>query len=350
MSRTVNFGIVGCGVISQTHADAIHAVPDVATLAACCDIQFDRAEAFSARNAGVPAYRSIEEMLTHPGLDCICVCTPSGLHHEAVLAAAPKGIHAVVEKPMDITPANMEAIIRARTEHGTKVACIFQRRTWSVVNRIREAVQSGRLGRMFLGEARMKWYRSQEYYDSGDWRGTWALDGGGALMNQGIHGIDLLYYVMGPIQSIKAHAATLTHDIEVEDSLTASIRFANGALGSLVVTTSCVPGYTMRHEFNGSKGSIILEEGDITDWHIQGEEPEAARDAAGDENASPAGGASSNPAAIWSEGHTRLIEDMSKAILEGRDPLIPPEEGRITVDLVLAMYESAKTGREVTLC
>ncbi len=346
MSRIVNFGIVGCGVISGTHADAIGALPNDARLVACCDVKPHRAERLSTRVGGIATYTALEEMLAHPGLDCICVCTPSGQHADSVLAAAEKGIHSVVEKPMDITRERVESIIRARDEHNVKVACIFQRRAWNVVNRIRDAVQSGRLGTMFLGEARMKWWRSQEYYDSGDWRGTWALDGGGALMNQGIHGLDMLYYVMGPIQSIKAHAATLTHDIEVEDTLTASIRYASGALGTLVVTTSCNPGYTMRHEFNGSKGAITIEENDITEWNVEGEELESASET----SAAPAGGASANPADISAEGHTRLLLDMVNAIREDRQPMVPPEEGRHAVDLILAMYESAKTGREITLC
>lgn len=344
MARPLNFGIVGCGVISGTHADAIAALPDDARLVACCDTKAERAERLAARGGDIATYSSLEAMLAHPDLDCICVCTPSGMHADAVVAAAQRGIHAVVEKPMDITPEKLDAIIRAKDEHGVKVACIFQRRAWDVVNRVRDAVQSGRLGRMFLGEARMKWYRSQEYYDSGDWRGTWALDGGGALMNQGIHGLDMLHYVMGPIASLKAHAATLTHDIEVEDTLTASIRYASGALGTLVVTTSCNPGYTMRHEFNGDKGSIIIEEDQLTEWNVPGEAAEPA-----EEGLAPAGGAADNPANISADGHTRLIRDAVQAIRENREPLVPPEEGRRSVDLILAMYESAKTGREITM-
>lgn len=343
MSRIVNFGIVGCGIIGKTHAECIEKIPGDAALVAVCDAVAGRAEGFAAKHGGVAAYTSLDEMLAHPGLDVVCVCTPSGMHAEAVTKAAEKGVHALVEKPLDITKEKLDAIEEAARKNGVHVGCVFQRRAWDVVNRIRNAVQAGELGKMVLGDAQMMWFRSQEYYDSGAWRGTYELDGGGALMNQGIHGIDLLQYVMGPIHSVKAYADTLTHKIDVEDTLTAVIRYKNGALGTLVVTTSCTPGYPMRHAFMGEKGTIVLEEDKLVTWNVEGEEKAEEPAAPGPE------AAASNPAAITMDGHTRIIKDMADAVRENRAPMIPPETGRTAVDLVLAMYESAKTNREVVL-
>ena len=342
MSRIVNFGIVGCGIIGNLHAQSIQSLPEDAALVAVCDEIPGRAEEFAGKYEGAAAYTSLDALLAHPGLDAICVCTPSGMHADAIIKAAEKGIHSLVEKPLDITREKLSAIVEAAEKNGVKVGCIFQRRAWDVVNRIKDAVQAGELGKMVLGDAHMMWYRSQEYYDSGAWRGTYELDGGGALMNQGIHGIDLLQYVMGPIHSVKAYADTLTHKIDVEDTLTAVIRYKNGALGTLVVTTSCTPGYPMRHEFMGEKGTIVLEEDKLVTWNVAGEEK---AETAG---SGPEGGAA-DPAAISMNGHTRQIQDMAHAIRDDRAPMVPPEEGRTAVDLVLAMYESARTNQEVVL-
>jgi predicted dehydrogenase len=320
----------------------LKAVPEVATVAACCDPVPERAREFAAK-FGCIAYDSLEAMLDHPGLDCICVCTPSGMHRDAVIAAAKKGVNAFVEKPLDITKEKLDEIAAAPAKYGIKVGCVFQRRALDVINKVRDAVQGGKLGTVFLGEASMKWFRSQEYYDSGAWRGTYALDGGGALMNQGIHGADLIYYLMGPIVSVKSYQGTLTHKIEVEDNLTAAIKFKNGAIGNLTVSTSCVPGYSMVHNVHGSKGSISISDDKIVEWYIEGDETERVSGGKGELKGV------SDPGNINTNGHTALIKDMAEAIRDNRDPMITPDEGRKAVDLVLAMYESAKTGKEVFL-
>lgn len=340
MSRIINFGILGCGVIAPTHAQGLKASPEVATLAACCDIIPERADAF-AEQYGCTPYYSLDAMLEHPGLDCIHVCTPSGLHGNAVIAAAKKGIHSIVEKPLDITKEKLDEIAAAPARYGVKVGCVFQRRAMDVINHVRDAVQGGALGTLFLGEANMKWFRSQEYYDSGDWRGTYALDGGGALMNQGIHGADLIYYLMGPVASVKAFQGTLTHNIEVEDNLTAAIKFKSGAIGNLTVSTSCVPGYSMVHNVHGSKGSISISDDHIVEWYIEGDEANRITGGKGDMQGAI------DPRLLSSGGHTTLIKDMAEAIRDDRAPMITPDEGRTAVDLVLAIYESARTGKEV---
>ena len=342
MSRIINFGIAGCGIIGATHAQSVKSVPEVGAVAACCDPVPERAKEF-AEKYGCKAYDTLEAMLEHEGLDCICVCTPSGMHRDAVIAAAKKGIHSFVEKPLDITKEKLDEIAAAPAKYGVKVGCVFQRRALDIINKVRDAVQGGALGTVFLGEANMKWFRSQEYYDSGAWRGTYALDGGGALMNQGIHGADLIYYLMGPIESVKAYAGTLTHKIEVEDNLTAAIKFKNGAIGNLTVSTSCVPGYSMVHNVHGSKGSISISDDKIVEWYIEGDESERVTGGKGDLQGA------TDPANISVDGHTRLIKDMAEAIRDDRDPMVVPSEGRTAVDLVLAMYESAKTGKEVFL-
>ena len=230
MSKKVRFAIVGTGVIAPLHAESIIKNP-LTELVAVCDIIEEKAQAFADKYGVEHVYKYYEDMFKRGDIDVVCVCTPSGNHGEVTIAAAEAGIHVLCEKPIEITDEKLTAMIDACRKHGVKLGGIFQRRTLPAAIKTREAIQSGKLGKMVLGDAYLKYYRSPEYYKSAGWRGTWELDGGGALMNQGIHGIDLITWMMGDVHSVVAKCGTLVRDIEVEDTAVAIVKYKNGAYG-----------------------------------------------------------------------------------------------------------------------
>ena len=282
--------------------------------------------------------------ITDEDIDVVSICTPSGLHAPLAIQVANAGKHIITEKPMAINLREADEMIRACEDNKVKMAVISQLRFTDAVIRLKDAVNKGLLGKLISGDIYMKFYRSQEYYDKGGWRGTWKMDGGGALMNQGIHGIDLLQYVMGDVKSVFAHTKTLARNIEVEDTAVAVLEFENGALGVIQGTTSIYPGSPRRLEINGDKGTIALEEDCITAWDIQGQEkdPEIVF-------GRTTSGASSNPTAFGIEGHIKQIGDMVDAIKNDKKPLVDQYEGRKPVQIITAIYESSKTGKIVYL-
>jgi UDP-N-acetyl-2-amino-2-deoxyglucuronate dehydrogenase len=334
----IRFGIVGAGMVARYHATAIAQTPD-AELVAICREDASRADEAS-RQFGVPCETSLDALLARPNIDAICICTPSGQHAAQAIAAAQAGKHVLVEKPMALTLADADAMIAASKQAGTLLAVALQRRTDPQFRRVREAIESGALGRLTLGNVNIPYLRDQAYYDSAAWRGTWALDGGGALMNQGIHLIDLLVWYLGDPVSAQAHAATLTHDIEVEDCISATLRFANGALGSVVATTTAAPGFPHRVEIYGERGGIQIEGEQIVRWEV----PDQPFERALPTNATVAAGAGASPTGISAEGHTRLIGDLVAAIQGGQPPLVSGEEGRRSLAAVLAIYQAAQLG------
>jgi predicted dehydrogenase len=338
----VNFGIAGCGVIGPHHAAAIEQSPS-ARLVAVCDIARERAEALAGKHPGAVAYQDYEEMLKREDLEAVCICTPSGMHAEMTIAAARAGKHVLTEKPMDINLKKIDEMIRVCRERKVKLGVIFQRRTQRLSQLLRETVQSGRLGKMILGDAYLKYFRSQEYYDSGDWRGTWALDGGGCLMNQGVHMVDQLLWIMGPVESVFARADHLARRIEVEDTAAAVLRYRSGALGVLEASTATI-GLDHRLELQGDRGSVVLEGEKITHWAIEGEQAPADLGSLG-------GGPSAahDPRMVGLAGHLAQVTDLALAIREDREPMVTGEDGRPAVELILAVYESARSGKEVTL-
>ena len=344
----VRFAIIGCGVISPWHATAIAGV-DEAELVACCDIIENRAAKLSKDFGNPKVYTDYHEVLASDQVDAVCVCTPSGLHGVVTVDAAKAGKHVMCEKPVEITLPKIDEMLKACRDANVKLGVIFQRRTSSMWEGIKEAVDAGRLGKMVLGDAYLKYYRSQEYYDSGDWRGTWELDGGGALMNQGVHMIDLLRWIMGPVDTVYAHADHLVRNIDVEDTACALLKFANGAFGVLQGTTSVYPGMDHRLEFHGESGTILVDGETITKWEVAGDENRIA-----DENGNGGvdvkiGTAASEPTAIATEGHTTQIRDLCLAIKEDRDPMVSGEEARKSIEVILAIYESARTGMPVRM-
>jgi predicted dehydrogenase len=345
---TIGIGIVGAGMISNFHAKAI-AGTNEGKLVGCFDRNFERAEAFAEAN-GCQAFETLEAMLADENVQAVAICTPSGAHLEPAVAAAKAGKHVMVEKPLEVTTEKCDEIIAACDASGVKLATTFQSRFHESSRLMKTAVDSGRFGKITMGDAYVKWYRSQEYYDSGAWRGTWALDGGGALMNQAIHSVDLLLWLMGPVKSVHAMMGTMTHErIEVEDIVVANLQFESGALGVIEATTTAFPGALKRVEIAGSEGSAVLEEEDLKQWTFKVETDEDASIRERMAGRTESGGGAADPSAIGHHGHTEVFNDFLAAINSGDEPLVNGVEGRRSVELICAIYESARSGETVTL-
>ncbi len=340
MRKRIRFGIIGCGVIADFHANALLDIPNEAELVGVTDIVYDAAEKFSNRH-GIKAFASLEEMLESKNIDVVNICTPSGYHADVVIKAAKAKKHIIVEKPMAITKEQLDSIEKVCREYGVLLSSISQNRFAKGVSMTKKAIEDGLLGKILCADIYMKYNRTQEYYDSGSWRGTKRIDGGGALMNQGIHGVDLLQYLAGPIKSVFALSKTLARKIEVEDTLSAVVDFESGAIGVIQATTSVFPGYPRRLEINGERGSIVLEETSITRWDIDNSKYE-------DIVLQPAMTSSaSTPTAISTDGHTRQMLDFIRALKTKTKPLIDVVEGRKAVDTILAIYKSAESKKQV---
>ncbi len=341
-NKDIGFGIVGCGMISGWHAEAIFKIQG-ARLVGITDINAKAVAAF-AEKYNTKAFSTIEALLESDEVEVVCICTPSGLHAPLAIKAANAGKHVIVEKPMAITLNEAEDVVRACKVNGIKLAVISQLRFTDAVCKLKDTVESGMMGRLISGDIYMKYYRSQEYYDNGGWRGTWKMDGGGALLNQGIHGVDLLQYIMGPVRSVFAYTRTLSRKIEVEDTAAALLEFENGALGVIQATTSIYPGSPRRLEICGDKGTIALEEDNIVNWVIEGQKLMDLSNLNGTANSS-----FMDPKAISIEGHVKQICDMVDAIRYDRKPLVDEYEGKKTVEIIMAVYESSKSGKPVKI-
>jgi len=337
-------GIVGAGVIGQVHAAALGSVPG-ARLVAVADVVPEAARALAATH-GVEAADSLDELLARPDVEVVILATPSGLHPDQAVAAAGAGRHIITEKPMAIDLAGIDRMTGAAREAGVHLAVIFQTRFQPDVLRLKRAVAAGLFGRPVAGNAIVHWHRSQAYYDaSGGWRGTRALDGGGALMNQSIHTIDLLQWVLGPVERVSAETATLAHEMETEDTATAALRFRNGALGTIQGTTAAATDRPVRLEIVGTTGRAVLEGGALTVW-----EPERGVPAA--ELLDDADRAMSDgwvPGEPMGAGHARQLGRIFAALSRGDVPPVPGHEARAAVEIILSIYESARTGQRVIL-
>lgn len=351
MARPLGFGIVGCGMIARFHARAIKDVPD-SRLVALVSRSRANAEKVLAETQ-TPAcdiYPDLAPALARPDLDVVIVTTPSGAHLEPAVAAAQAGKHVVVEKPLEITPERCDRIIDACDRAGVLLCTIFPSRFGDANVELKRAVEAGRFGRLTLGETTCKWWRTQQYYDDGGWKGTKALDGGGALMNQAIHNVDLLLWMMGPATHVTGFSATLAHErIEVEDTAVACLRFASGALGVIQATTSVYPGLPKTIAVHGDRGTAVVEQDDLLRWEFADPKPEDAAIRQRFAVKVGASGGSSNPAAISHVGHSRQLIDFANAIRRGGRPLVDGREGKRAVALICAAYESAISGRTASL-
>jgi UDP-N-acetyl-2-amino-2-deoxyglucuronate dehydrogenase len=336
--ETVGFAILGAGMVADYHRQAIVANADLrARLVAVGHYNPARFAEISAE-FGVPC-ASQEDLLADPAVDVVCICTPSGQHAAQAIAAARAGKHVLVEKPMALSLDDADATVAACDRAGVKLGVVLQRRAEPLFQRIHRAIEAGDLGELTLGVVTMPYHRSQAYYEQADWRGTWTLDGGGVLMNQGIHLVDLLVWAMGDPVHVQAQADTLHRDIEVEDTLAATLRFANGALATITATTTTAPGFAHRIEIYGTGGCIQVEGESVERWELA--DPAQATVEPPQTAATAAAGAGSDPRGIAPTGHIAIVRDFIQALRADRAPRVNSAEGRRSLAAVLAIYEAA---------
>lgn len=333
----MHIGILGGGNISATHARAAATVPGC-RIAAVWGQNRDTT-ATIAREHSVPVYLDLDQFLAHRPMDLVAIGSPSGCHADHIAAAAERGLHVLVEKPVDISVERVDAALAAASRAGVKVGVFFQDRLKPDLRRVKALVDEGRVGRVLVVSARVKWYRPPDYYANSRWRGTWALDGGGALMNQGIHTVDTLLWLLGPVVSLSAKSATQLHDIEVEDTVVATLKFESGALGTLEATTAAYPGYPRRIEISGTEGTLIVDGDNLIAADLR--TPLEATLVA----AAAATAGQSSPVVSDATAHQRVFEDFIDAITNNREPACSGAEGRKSVALVQAIYQSARIGR-----
>lgn len=340
---STGFGIIGVGMIASFHAKALAEIPG-ARLVTCYDLSPERSTAFAAEY-GCSYKNSLNDLLADSSVDTVIICTPSGLHLEPALAAAAAGKHLVVEKPLEITPERCDRIIAAARDNNVRLAGIFPSRFSEGALRIKGAIDAGRFGRLTVLDAAVKWHRSDEYYAQAGWRGTWAIDGGGALMNQSIHAVDLLQWFSGGITEVSAYTATLGHkDLEVEDIAAASVLHTSGAVGTITGTTASWPGWAKRIEISGTAGSAILEDDRVTRWDFKETRPVDEGILESIKTGETGTGGAGDPAAISFEGHRRQLTDFIEALAEDRDPLVNGPDARKSVSVITAIYRSAESG------
>ena len=339
-ARKIGFGIVGTGTIAAFHARAIAATPGT-ELRAVHNRSAAKARAFAAEFGGEPL-DDFDALLKRPDIEAVCVTVPSGLHGEITIRALAAGKHVLCEKPLEITTERIDLMTAAAKESGRILAAVFQSRLGAGAQHLKKAIGGDRFGRLALCSAYVKWWRDPSYYSGSSWKGTAGLDGGGALMNQAIHAIDLLQWLVGMPTRLGAQVGTLVHAIEMEDTAAAWLEFRGGALGVIEAATSCFPGSRMRLEIAGEKGTAILEEDRIVKWEFA--EPLPDDQAIRLDTRTSIGGGASDPKAIGGEGHRLLVADLAEAIRTGRPPFIDSREARNAVAIVQAIYRSAKAG------
>ncbi len=334
--KTWGFGILGTGMIADFHRQAIHATPG-AELRGVAHHNPERHGELTAR-FGVPAVTEAA-LLNDPAVDVITICTPSGQHAEQAIRAARAGKHVLVEKPMALSEADADAMVKACADAGVLLGVCLQRRTEPLFRSIRDAVMAGDLGDITLASLVMPYYRSEAYYAQAAWRGTWAGDGGGVLMNQGIHLIDLLVWFLGDPEAIQAHAATLKRSVEVEDTVAASLRFSGGTLATITATTTAEPGFPHELRLHGNRGSIVVTGEDVTTWQLL--DPASASVQPVVSQKSDDAGAAGDPRAIGFAGHAQIVKDFVAALNGDSRLSIDGTEGRRSLAAVLGIYQAA---------
>lgn len=339
----MGFGIAGPGSIGHFHSIAIEQAAG-AELKAIYGRNEAITEAF-AKQYGIRAYTDLNEFLSADDLDAITIATPSGAHRDIAVAAAERGKHILCEKPLEVTPERSVEIISACKKNKVQLGVFFQARFDECTRLAKQAIDEGRLGKILLASCQMRWYRSQEYYDSAAWRGTWELDGGGCLMNQGIHTIDLLVHLVGNPSLVTAFQGECTHErLEVEDNLCAAVRFQNGAIGTIEASTSCTPGFPRRVEISGDAGTICIEDNRIVRWEFtdnRAEDDEIIKQFSSSKDGK---GGAADPTAIDVSGHRYIVEDFIRSVQEKRQPFISGIEGKKAVEFVCAIYKSVQNG------
>ncbi|MEZ4638736.1 MAG: Gfo/Idh/MocA family oxidoreductase [Caldilineaceae bacterium] len=329
--QPIKFALIGAGNIAKIYLDAFSKIADAQVTVICNRTESTGRPLAAQANAVWTA--DFADAVTREDVDAVVIATPSGTHAEIAIAAAQAGKHLLVEKPIDITLPRVDSIIAAAEDAGVILACVFPLRFAAGVAKVKEAVDTGRLGRITLADCYVKWFRPQSYYD-GNWRGTWELDGGGALMNQSIHNIDLLQYLAGPVKNVFGRTATLAHEMETEDTASAVLTFENGALGVIQGPRAAGPAIRPAPNFTAT-GVIVIEEGQIAKWDLQDTSDEEKQAMLTLEKQDGSGAA--DPMAIGSEKHRRQIVDLIDAIRNGRPPAIQGAEARRSVEIIRAL-------------
>jgi UDP-N-acetyl-2-amino-2-deoxyglucuronate dehydrogenase len=361
-ARRLRIALVGAGVIGTHHGRVISELKDRLELVAVADIHLERAQQLAAEHGG-RAFASLRDALAEVEVEVVTICTPTGRHGEGAIEALQAGKHVIIEKPAEVTVAKTDEIVAAQRRAGTLVAVISQHRFDPATEVTLEAIRRGELGRLTTGIASIDWWRGQGYYDSGDWRGTWELDGGGALMNQGVHTVDLLLATMGRPVEVFAYTATLAHRrVEVEDVAVGVVRFESGALGVLHATTAAYPGLSARLQVHGDRGSVVIDNDELSFIHVTRAGSQAEEKSYGSastsvnqiaefsaDSAAGALSAGSNPGSLTTSSHRRQYENFLAAV-NGKDELrVGLETNRRSIAVITGVYESARTGRPVPL-
>ncbi len=337
----LGIAIIGCGMISKIHLAALREIPE----SRICGVWSRKPETTKrcADEYGIRAYESFQAVCDDSEVKIIILCTPPGLHVDQGLLAAAAGKHLIIEKPLDVDCGKGKKLVETYREKGLKLAVIYQNRYTKAARQVKAAMDQGLLGKLILGDAYVKWYRSPEYYASADWRGTWEVEGGGSLITQAIHSIDLLQWFMGKVKSISGAIRISTHQIQTEDLGVAVLEFDNGALGVIESSTAIVPGFKERLEIHGQKGTIILEGGNIKEWKVEG-----CNEADYLQPEKISYGKTDSPAISFVNHQTQLQEIIS-SILNGKEPEVSGEEGLKSLEIVQGIYRSSQKGQKVYL-
>ena len=326
----LKFAIYGCGVIAKTHAEALSEA-DGAVLYGCADYVPSAAEAF-AKNHSIKFYSDFDSLLTSDEIDAVCICTPSGTHAPLAVKALMAGKNVVLEKPMSITVSGCGEIIAAAEKSGAKIMVISQMRTFPDIIKAKEIIDSGALGKIILAELTMPYYRDPSYY-RGSWRGTKAMDGGGALMNQGIHGVDVILHLLGEVRNVQSVVRTLHHDIEVEDAAVASVEFASGALGVITASTATHPGFDREIKIYGTRGALELKDGKFIRIVLDGKD-EPCREFV-------SGGAAGTNLILDHSGHVRQLGQFIRAICGENAEYLDQYKGKMAVEVIERIYKNS---------
>ena len=336
MNKIYNFGILGCGMIANIHADAISGIEN-ARLIGVADVRTENAEIF-AKKLGTKAYKDYDEMILDENVDVVCICTPNGTHADCAIKALEKNKHVVLEKPIAISVESANEIIKASEKTGAMLTVISQLRFSENITRVKELLNKKALGEILSCDLYMKYWRDSSYYSGGSWKGTMKMDGGGALMNQGIHGVDILQYLAGVPKVLSSKTKTLFHNIEAEDMAAAIVEYENGALGVIQASTCTHPGFERRIEIVGTNGYVILRESEIEKLVIGGKEEFIS------EKKKECAGSAGDPAAITSDLHKKQIVNLINAISGEEDLLIDVREGAKAVEIICDIYNKSING------
>lgn len=339
-NKKIGFAIIGTGGIARQHALAIQENA-FSEIVAVCNIHIKKAQDFGREFGVTKIYSDYRDVMNDSNVDAVAICTPSGLHGEICIAAAKAGKHILCEKPIEIKKEKLDALIKTVEDSHVKMECIYQTRFAPLSIKMKEALESGVFGKVLMASVYLKYYRTPEYYQSADWRATWEYDGGGCLMNQGIHGIDLINWLMGGVKRVSAFTKTQMHNIEVEDVAVAAVEFKNGALGVIEGSVCCKPAQNMRIEIYCENGSMCFHYPNLLKWNLNGEEKEYQINQEYISN--------DDPMKNLCNQHGIQVDNLVKSILNDSKTTIEPREARKAVDIILAIYESSREKKEICL-